>query len=1047
MKNSINNNNKNILNLPENTPQAQIKAINADEKLITVGAGAGTGKTWVLSNRYIRILFEDSSNNKNNILPSDILTLTFTEAAASEMKTRIENQINNSLNLIPNILRRREILNGLADTWISTIHSFASRLIRESGLSLDIDPTAQVISPHQEQEFWDGLKNALEFANLQALANSYSGKILRDNAKILDHDNLITASVNKWGASSLIDLARDFIELHDSLGNTWEQMLNLSENNLLIENSREIVRKILISEWRKIYYFWKNLPTLPKPSNENGPGAFLISIIDGMSNNPNENDFKNFYVTILNENIRGNAYEPFKTLKIYLGGLTLSDWRKSQPNIFNEVTKTFDDDASTPELNLRRSLLKFCAVSWGLWDSMKRRRGLLSFSDMINHAKTAIELGGINRTFKHILVDEFQDTDPLQFKMINSLAQKSDQTIFFAVGDPKQSIYRFRYAEPALFAQLIREADLKTDLDVSFRTREKLLTRINNLFAKIWPNGLGNSDLMSNLKFEPLKPSNIDNMRNNGTVPDFKIILASENLNEPKKVLAENLADLIYKFVSEKLTVWDKAQKILRHVKYSDFAILVRDRYSHDMLEEILSTRNIKSIQDRSRGFLSRGEISDVISTLKAAADFNDGAAIAGWLMSPFSGLIHDEAMKILRQIDENKNNSPVEILKLNYPETFSRLEYLSLKGELEGPAGLLSVFDRDREWLSCYAEKDKLRVLRNIREAVKIAEKFQKSGTSSLTACAEWLSRAVRSGVILDEPSWHDKNENAVLLSSIHSAKGLEYPITIIFDTRIKARVNNSQLRASKNLGLAFTNLPDEISGEEINLKFYKWDRLISEQGEKEEDMRLFYVAMTRAQDGLIFCGLLDKKNLPHKNTWTEILLNNCDQDDKDKNIIYAVENNKLLKNVDAAEQKNFENVNLIEPENYLCQVSASSYALFKFCPIAWRRKYMQGLNLKWEMAKNEDENLNFDDEFTGGADLGSLAHWILSKLKGSNINEELEESKNAIKTLGAYIDGYSKIKLPNGDERNLIYIKKISTSPNKFPRKAGTPEKKPLY
>ena len=161
--------------LPPNTPQGQREAITADESLITVGAGAGTGKTWVLSKRYARLLIE-----KKKLLPSNILTLTFTEAAAAEMKSRIVEEIERDLENFDDTDRRREILDGLSDIWISTIHSFAGRLIRESGLSLDIDPMASVISPQQEQEFWEGITNAAEFANLRELARTYGDKILRE---------------------------------------------------------------------------------------------------------------------------------------------------------------------------------------------------------------------------------------------------------------------------------------------------------------------------------------------------------------------------------------------------------------------------------------------------------------------------------------------------------------------------------------------------------------------------------------------------------------------------------------------------------------------------------------------------------------------------------------------------------------------------------------------------------------------------------------------------------------------------------------------------
>ncbi|MBR0095212.1 MAG: UvrD-helicase domain-containing protein, partial [Synergistaceae bacterium] len=219
--------------LPPNTPQGQREAITTDESLITVGAGAGTGKTWVLSKRYARLLIE-----KKKLLPSNILTLTFTEAAAAEMKSRIVEEIERDLENFDDTDRRREILDGLSDIWISTIHSFAGRLIRESGLSLDIDPMASVISPQQEQEFWEGITNAAEFANLRELARTYGDKILREVAAELDADEFMAAAVNKWGGEALSDFAKEVADLQASSGHSWEEMLAWSEDNELIANTR-----------------------------------------------------------------------------------------------------------------------------------------------------------------------------------------------------------------------------------------------------------------------------------------------------------------------------------------------------------------------------------------------------------------------------------------------------------------------------------------------------------------------------------------------------------------------------------------------------------------------------------------------------------------------------------------------------------------------------------------------------------------------------------------------------------------------------------------
>ena len=976
--------------LPPDTPEGQRDAIQANDKIITVGAGAGTGKTWVLTSRYIRLLEE------NKIIPADILTLTFTEAAAAEMKTRIIARINSELSNFDEE-RKREISDGLSDTWISTIHAFAGRIIRESGLSLDIDPTADVITAQQEQEFWEGIKNAAAFANLRELARTYGDRVLRENAEFLDQDSYFTHAVNRWNATRLSDFARVTAELHSSSGHTWEQMLAWSENDindLLIERTRPAVEVILADEWREVWKIFEEI-SLPQAKNPEGPGGRLNKLLNWQKSNSilDIEALKNFYQVIVideDKKITANKYEPFATLKQILG-MTLGNWRESRPDLIKEISRNFDKEIAPEELQMRKTLLKFCAVSWGMWDLMKRRRGLLSFTDMILYARSAIDNDPSRRKFTHVLVDEFQDTDPLQFQMIEALIKNSEASLF-AVGDPKQSIYKFRHADPSLFAETIKKADKRVNLNVSFRTRKSLLDKINKIFSSLWLDGLGKSDVMRELKYESIDAALKDGGRDDGSMPDFKVILVEnqETLDDARKLLAENLAAEIFNWVNEGRTVWDKAQEIIRPVKFSDFSILLRSRSVYSQIEDAFEKFNIPLIRDRSEDFFTRGEIGDVVCLLRAAADVNDSFAVAGWLMSPFAEILEEDALKVLTLMSKEKKL--IDLIKENFPDSYSRLEYLAIIGENEGPAGVLSIFDKDRRWLSCYREQDRLRVLRNFRLALSMSRAFQQSGTSSLTACAEWLTRAVKSSIKFEEPKWHDENENAVRLGTVHSSKGLEYPVAIIFDTQKNKRIDNRPLRPSRDLGIVFSDLPDEIKKDETRLQCSKWETLLADEGDLEEETRLFYVAATRAQDSLIFCGLVDKNQEPYKNSWTDFLLKNLDE--KLKNKINFAEYVEIpeIQNQNSENENPWAPVEIIKTKNSLRQFSASAFSLFEWCPFAWRRRYRQGRTLSWELGERE-QNFETDENFIGGADLGTLTHWILARWpRNENFEAELE-------------------------------------------------------
>ncbi len=1013
------------ITLPPETPKGQREAVTADNQTITVEAGAGTGKTWVLSQRYLNLLLND-----DELMPSDILTLTFTEAAAGEMKERIEELITKSLNLFPNAERRQKILDGLSDSWISTIHSFAGRLIRESGLSLDIDPMATVIHAHQEQSFWEDIRNAAEFAKLGRLAQNYIGGDILKSANSLDDDEYMNAAVGKWGAGTLAGFARKIAELHGSSGLSWEDMMTWADNDpKIVESVGCSVAELLRPEWVKVWDLWKDIHITCVKSTDKAGNA-LRDFLDAMRVNPPADDksLRKFYSEITSNPDFIGTSNALKALRDTPIGSTLSDWRKKQPQIIKDITASFDSPLKEQEQAMRKTLLKFCAVSWGIWDSMKTKRGLLSFSDMILHALSTIKSNGIRKTFRHILVDEFQDTDPLQFKMIESLKDYGEDSSLFAVGDPKQSIYKFRHADPELFAEVIsREGTCRISLDTSFRTRASLLAKINAMFNSLWPDGISRQKSMAGVKYNDLSPLN-DAERESGTMPDFRVYLLRNNTNadESRKALALDIASKISSWVKEGLTIWDKKDRVIRPVKFSDFAILSRGRGCFSVLEEALERFGIPSIQDRSREYFSRGEIGDIVCTLRAAADFSDDFSVMGWLMSPFSGVSEDDAVKCLTLADEK--NRPIDLIRANLPEAYSRLEYLSIVGENEGASGILSFYDRKRDWLSCSKDKDKLRVLRNVRLALRIAREFQSSGSSSLVSCAEYMTRAIRNKSQYEEPAWHDENEDAVRLGAVHSAKGLEYPVTVIFADRVSGNPDKESLKPSKDLGLAATRLPDEFSpARNFRPKLAGWHKLLSKQGETEEEERLFYVACTRAQDSLIFCGLIrpvsnnaqDTTPKGYAGQWSEFLLKSIEgMKDVTPEILSAERISQEQSETIAHETESLTHVDTVTAERSLRQISATSFALYEFCPYAWRRKYRQGIALKWELP---DRGNDSDDDVHGGAALGSLAHWILARWpKTDDYESELESFLYERDTLGL-LPGYLRDTWRHCDKSGL--------------------------
>ena len=1012
--------------LPEGTPAGQARAVMHDGRLITVGAGAGTGKTWVLSTRFARLLLSDAE-----CLPQSILTLTFTEAAAREMQERIRKRVFDLAAERPESeqLRWQSVKEGFDEAWISTIHSFASRMIRESGLALDLDPQSAIVAPPQEEAFWGAWERALESLELSSFVSLYGGKDLYETALRLEADTVFIAALEKWPPAVLRDLVRDVIELHSMLGNTRETLLawaNDAERSEAKRDGRadaalEAVRDLLSSRWREAWHQWREVFSLfhgeileardeaakkAATAKTESPVFALAKLMErwqelekGVSG-PSVEEQRLFYLDLCG--LSSNNARIYKLLAEHLGR-TVSDWRRAQAKwkILSEIPPDFS--LPPAEQSLRSVLLRLSVLAWAAWDGMKRRRGLLSFSDMIYFAAQSIHGDSRKKDFKHVLVDEFQDTDPLQDGMIRALCGKEDAALF-VVGDPKQAIYGFRHADLTLFADYMlqsREANADIVLDVSFRTRSALLAPINSLFAHIWKEGLGAGARMGSLKFEPLSaPPSPE--RDVATVPPFSLFLGirrgREDKDAPKRMI-KALAGTFARYVAEGRTIWDKASRCLRPISWRDCAILVPTRSAYGRLETAFEEEGVPLVLEKNMNYFTRGEVSDVINVLRAAAFSEDEAALSGWLSSPFSGASQREVRDCFKAhswaVRADSSALLRDVVREYLPSAAERLNYLRHLGNLKGPSVLLSHLLEDRTWLSAFDEGQHLRIVANINRAVGMARQYETGLSPSLAGCAQWLDTALRADSAAEEPDWSEEDTDAVRVTTVHASKGLEFPVVAILGMERGLKgPPAATVAASKNMGVALSDVPDMMSprhqddgAKPLSLP---WERALSFQGELEESSRLFYVAATRAQDALILCGIADENAKGERNarsdSWLEWTLDwlggetDCDWRDMEGPPLIRIDDTPVAERERPSVEK-IDAGTLRDPlhlpgsgEVTLSSFSATSFALFEWCPHAWRRRHRQGLDLRWEIPEE-------DADTVGGSELGLIAHWLLAR------------------------------------------------------------------
>ncbi|NLL37026.1 MAG: UvrD-helicase domain-containing protein [Fretibacterium sp.] len=1013
--------------LPPETPEGQRRAVEEDAPLIAVDAGAGTGKTWVLSTRFSRLLFSEP-----DCLPRHILTLTFTEAAANEMQERIQARTEELIlkageSLSPE--RSQAILEGFDENWISTIHSFSARLIRDSGLALDIDPQSAVISQPQTEAFWQEFERALDFLSLKEFAQAFGTKTQQELASELDSDPVLCAALSLWKASDLRTLAEGVAELHASQGHSPNSLLEWAEEAerddipqaaQVRKQQAEQIKPLLEETWET----WKRIfSELHEPiqsgaleqfkkNKPNAPEVLLQALLERwspMSPEPSYEELRAFFLEA--GALKGKSSNLFTAIKERLGN-TVGKWANSLELPLALSVLSPSEPLPEEERRLRATLLRLCALAWSLWDETKRHHGLLSFTDMIRYARDSVFEGHRPKGFRHVLVDEFQDTDPLQFSLIEKLREKEGARLF-AVGDPKQSIYRFRHADLRLFAETAAHADSRVTLDLSFRTRRALLDRLNKLFAHIWKEGLGARPPMQNLSFTPLKaapPRREAPERDEGTMPPYTLLVTlKEGRKSATSDLAQQLAQTLTGCIARELTVWDKQKGELRPVRWKDCTVLVRTRSANTHLEAAFQEAGIPFVFEKNTDFLSRGEVNDVISLLRAVSDFDDDAALAGWLSSPLSGVPQNRAVECIMMTSSARTSRFYDVMQEVLPEAAEKLRRLRALGALKGPASALAELLKDRRWLTDYDKSYRVRAVRNVVHALMLVREYE-ALSLSLAGCARWLEIALRREAKITSPSAAAPEADVVTITTIHASKGLEYPVTAVFCADSRARSN--PLTPSKELGLTFSSLPDPLQpeeGEKAEPYLHIVEKALEQEEALEEDQRLFYVAATRARDALFLCGAVglthdkgkEKLNLP-KNNWTSWALTqlmeqeNCDDalQLQDEAVCFNLPSEERLKSLSSDREDEEENeeeeaaegtevaenaplrkLPLPDPKNLsLSSLSATSFALHHWCPLAWRRRHRQGLDLRWELPDGEEEQV-------GGAEVGSLAHWVLAR------------------------------------------------------------------
>lgn len=1029
------------LSLLEGLRESQQRAVLSVNPLVVVGAGAGTGKTRTLAARFAWLV------TRHGIDVTEILTLTFTEKAAQEMADRIGDTLTRWASRLRRLGaeaeadRLDEAVSRLAEAPISTIHSFAYDVVRRNALHLGLPPGTSLPTAPDEEAFWRSVTEALERLDRNWFAERLGGA-WEQAAALLDDDG-IRSLLEAGRTEEIVALARSTAALFGSraLG-PGDLPRSEKEMGTVDDLARRQYRSRHSPLWREACRWWSGAMEAVTPDGKGTSRA--EPLFAGMKASWTEPDDDGLaeavlrLVAFLREAAGSSGAKIYRAAQAAVESLSEGRFRRlvdlrdalSDNGALEAFFLLGDTERAAEDRRRRALLLALSGLLWALWREEKRRRGLFDFDDMIRLGRDVLRLRPEGTpAFKAILVDEFQDTDIVQGELISAAAEaarRSGDCSLFVVGDLKQSIYRFRHAEPDLFADYIVRARSGAPkgtsyeaLTESFRSRSAHLDVVNGLFGHIWREGL---TAKNPLPYEALAfPDDLPWWeRRDGTTetPHLTLLMEAEDGDAPegldekeidgshRRRLARALALTLETMKGRPL--WDGETAEARPATWRDMAVLVPTRNAYALLEEVFCwERGLPAVFLGRKAFFSRGEVRDAVCLLRALADDGDDLALAGWLASPFSGLSLETATA-LTDAALDRQAPLARLLAEREPETASRLERMRRRALVLGPARLLEELTAQAAPFMMLAPYQRRRALANLRRAVDRAREYETARGRSLRGCADYMARGAEEQGSLEEAPVLGEREDVIRVMTVHAAKGLEFPIVALTGLeRRKSQGRGESLTPSRFVGIAQAkgdsesplpskSLHDALEGEDL----------------VEENRRLFYVAATRARESLILCGLLPPRksdgkapDLP-RGSWLADVASwlAAERGDPSPEGLYAaLREHSLPREAWLAgetvrprreERPRLRGTTPPQGEPHLEWTGASAFALYSFCPYAYRLRYRLEMPLEWD-----SESLADDDEPRrespwpqghpgpgrlpwGAAAFGSLVHHLLGRV-----------------------------------------------------------------
>ena len=868
----------------------QQRAIDTYNKNILVAAAAGSGKTSVLVERVIqRIVRKTCDINQ-------ILVVTFTNAAAAEMRERIAHAITEQLP--PKDKERQLVLLNAAS--ISTLHAFCQNIIRQYFHQLGLDPKFRLANPQE-----------IDLLKLDVLENLFENNY--DNVENEDFLAFTDTYGNEKGDDSTYDIILKLYEYSRSqpFPKQWLQELpqyfNVTNINELESTPWiKIIKDTVADELNVALSNSQKMYNLAQEEHNDYYLNLIASDID------NINDFINHAQNSWGD--LAEAINNFKFPQMRPPKGTEPDLKEKFSKLRDETKKiiknvkenylvhsiedTFED---LPKLFKQASTL--CQVTLQFAEEFataKQERAIVDFSDLehftlnllVDNKSTLDNMiptniaKALQEKYVEIMVDEYQDTNGVQEAILKMIASPDKPNLFF-VGDVKQSIYKFRLAEPELFLDKYQsypthEDCERIDLSQNFRSRKEILDGINFIFSQIMTPKAGELSYgkdealycgfeYPNADFPTLKSPIEINILDKQQKLSYANNLEDNLDDNPQGFAAEAkyIVQRLKELFNESPYVFDKNAKTYRPLRWKDIVILLRSvQDKAKILADALREANIPVYANIDSGYFQETEVRTMISLLQIIDNPQQDIPLTAILYSPiFNFDIENLANIRLKSPHGNMYNA---LQTINNDEN----SHSKLKEKIHN---FLCKLNKWRDYARCHSVPELIWLLfndtgyydyvgglpegsvrqANLRALYDRARNYEQTSFRGLFRFLRFIHKMQHMGNDLSVARNLSENEDVVRIMSIHKSKGLEFPVVILADTGKQFNLRDTQENVlfHKKLGLGLY-----VNDIKNNIRYHNLSRqaivqqIINEY--KAEEMRVLYVAMTRAREKLIITG-----------------------------------------------------------------------------------------------------------------------------------------------------------------------------------------------